>query len=170
MTTPRIYVADLSAYNNGRLHGTWIDATQETDDIWAEISTMLKASPERFAEEHAIHDYEGFAGASISEYQSIETVQKIALFIEEHGELGASVLENFGGDMEEAQTALEESYNGEHKSLADFAEELTEETSEIPQHLQYYIDYEKMGRDWELSGDIFTIETGFEEVHIFWSR
>jgi len=33
-----------------------------------------------------------------------------------------------------------------------------------------YIDYERMGRDVELGGDIFTIETGYQEVHIFWSH
>ncbi len=36
--------------------------------------------------------------------------------------------------------------------------------------LVYSIDYEKMGRDMELSGDIFTIETGYREVHTFWSH
>lgn len=44
--TPRIYVASLSDYNAGTLHGEWIDATQELDDIWAEINAMLAASPE----------------------------------------------------------------------------------------------------------------------------
>lgn len=44
--TPRIYVASLSDYNAGRLHGEWIDATQELDDIWAEIHAMLAKSPE----------------------------------------------------------------------------------------------------------------------------
>ncbi len=34
----------------------------------------------------------------------------------------------------------------------------------------FYIDYEKMGRDLELGGDIFTIETGYREVHIFWNH
>ena len=29
MENPSIYVADLAAYNNGYLHGVWIDATQE---------------------------------------------------------------------------------------------------------------------------------------------
>jgi len=46
---------------------------------------------------------------------------------------------------------------------------LTEGT-EIPQYLQFYIDYEKMGRDMELSGDVFTIETAHDEVHVFWSH
>ncbi|SEN75948.1 Antirestriction protein (ArdA) [Nitrosomonas marina] len=80
------------------------------------------------------------------------------------------MLNNFGGDLEEARTAAEENYCGCYKSLADFAEGLTEETTQIPENLAYYIDYERMGRDMELSGDIYTIETAFEEVHIFWNH
>ena len=33
----RIYVACLASYNAGRLHGTWIDATQDADDVHAAI-------------------------------------------------------------------------------------------------------------------------------------
>lgn len=60
--------------------------------------------------------------------------------------------------------------SGCYKSLAGYAEELTEETTEIPAQLQGYIDYERMGRDIELSGGIFTIETDVEEIHIFWTH
>ena len=49
--TPRIYVADLAAYNAGYLHGIWIDATQEIENIWQQIRTMLAASPMENAEE-----------------------------------------------------------------------------------------------------------------------
>jgi len=52
----RIYVASLSDYNAGRLHGAWIDATQDADEIEAEVQEMLAASPEPIAEEWAIHD------------------------------------------------------------------------------------------------------------------
>ena len=170
MTTPSIYIADLSAYNNGRLHGVWIDATGGLNEIWDQVKAMLKTSPEAMAEEYAIHDYEGFGSYKVSEYEGLEEVHGIAVFIKEHGALGAEVLDYACGDMEQAEKTLTESYNGEYKSVADFAEQLTEDTSEVPEHLQYYIDYEKMGRDMELSGDIFTIETGFEEVHIFWNN
>lgn len=44
---------------------------------------------------------------------------------------------------------------------------MTEDTDDIPQHLEIYIDYDRMGRDMELNGDIYTIETGYEEVHVF---
>ena len=60
--------------------------------------------------------------------------------------------------------------SGCYKSLAGYAEELTEETTEIPAQLQGYIDYERMGRDMELNGAISTIETGFKEIHIFWNH
>ena len=167
---PRIYVADLAAYNYGMLHGVWIDATDDVSDIWEQVNGMLKASPEPMAEEYAIHDYEGFGAYKVSEYEGIEAVSQIALFLEEHGALGAEVLDYTCGDIEQAEKTLSEQYNGEYKSVADFAEQLTEDTSEIPEHLQYYIDYEKMGRDMELSGDIFTIETGYQEVHVFWNH
>ena len=38
MTEPKIYVADLAAYNNGKLHGVWIDATLDLEDIQAELT------------------------------------------------------------------------------------------------------------------------------------
>ncbi|MDA0266167.1 MAG: antirestriction protein ArdA [Cyanobacteria bacterium] len=101
--TPRIYVADLAAYNNGYLHGVWIDATQDLDEIWAEINAMLKASPVEFAEEYAIHDYENFAGYSVGENEGLESLQAIACFIEEHGDLGGKLLEHWCGDLTQAQ-------------------------------------------------------------------
>tara|TARA_Y100001973_G_scaffold91218_1_gene139613 strand:+ start:246 stop:407 length:162 start_codon:yes stop_codon:yes gene_type:complete len=42
----RIYVADLAAYNNGILHGVWIDSTQDIDNIHEQINNMLASSPE----------------------------------------------------------------------------------------------------------------------------
>ena len=165
-----IYVADLAAYNNGKLHGVWIDATQDLDDIQAQINQMLAKSPEGFAEEYAIHDYEGFCGYSVSEYDGIELVHEIACFIEEHSDVGGELLNHFSGDIDEAKKAMEDNYCGCHSSLADYAEELTEQTTEIPQHLAFYIDYERMGRDMELSGDIYTIETAHDEVHVFWGH
>ncbi len=166
----RIYVACLAAYNNGRLHGRWIDAALGEDHIWEEVRAMLGASPEASAEEWAIHDYEGFEGAPLSEYSSFETIAALAEFIEERGELGGKLLEHFGGDLGDASAAFED-YAGEHKSVADFAQDLTEETGpEIPKQLEYYIDWQAMGRDMEMSGDIFTIQTGFDEIHVFWAR
>ena len=167
--TPRIYVACLAAYNNGKLHGAWIDAIQEPDDIMEEVQAMLKASPEPDAEEFAIHDYEEFCGISLSEYEGLEQVHAYATFVEEHGRLGAEIY-NYYGDLQIAVTALTDCYAGCYPSLADFAEELTEDTTTIPKNLAYYIDYERMARDMEMSGDVITIETAHDEVHVFWNH
>lgn len=165
--TIRIYVACLAAYNNGHLHGRWIDAGLGESHIWTETRAMLAASPEDGAEEWAIHDYEGFEGAPISEWQSFESVAVIAEFIEEHEELGGKLLEHYGGDLEDAKTALEH-YHGQYESLEDYARQHIEECGpEIPESLAFYIDYKSMGGDWESSGDIFTVETAFDEIHIF---
>jgi antirestriction protein len=166
----RIYVADLAAYNIGKLHGVWIDACDDINDIWEQIKAMLAASPEGFAEEYAIHDYEGFGGYELSEHAGIETAHEIACLIAEYPDFGGELVAHFGGDLKEARTAAEDSYCGCYPSLADYAQELTEETTQIPENLTYYIDYERMGRDMEMNGDVFTLETGFETVHIFWSR
>nr|WP_290917405.1 antirestriction protein ArdA [Hyphomonas sp. 34-62-18] len=165
----RIYVACLAAYNSGCLHGRWIDATTP-DEIWEQVRAMLADSPEPDAEEWAIHDYEGFEGASLSEYASFETVCALADFIEEHGELGGKVLSHFGDDLAEARAVFDE-YAGEYRSAADFAEQLHEDTgTEIPDSLRYYIDWQALARDMALNGEIMVFQTGFDEVHIFWSR
>lgn len=166
---PRIYVACLAAYNNGCLHGRWIDATTP-DEIRTHVLAMLAASPIPDAEEHAIHDYEGFEGANLSEYANFETVCELADFIDEHGELGGKVLAYFGEDLAEARAAFEE-YAGEYRSAADFAEQLHEDIgTKIPESLSYYIDWQAFARDMALNGEILVFQTGFDEVHVFWSR
>lgn len=112
MTEPRIYIACLAAYNNGILHGAWIDPTLELDNLRDTVNAMLKASPIEGAEEFAIHDYEGFAGCNINEYEGLESVHNLAIFVEEHGELSGAVLDHYCNDLEEAQKALDENYYG----------------------------------------------------------
>ena len=170
MIEPRIYIADLAAYNAGILHGIWIDACQDIEDIQKQVRELLENSPVEDSEEYAIHDFEGFGSVRLSEYQGIYSAHEIACFIEQHGELGAELLNYFHENMEEALTALEDHYAGCHTSLEDFVQELTEETTDIPENISFYIDYSRMAYDMEVSGDIYTIETGAREVHIFWNR
>ena len=168
-TEPKIYVADLAAYNAGFLHGVWIDATLEITDIQEQVNAMLAASPVEDAEEYAIHDYEGFEGYRLGEYAGLDTAHEVAGFIEEYPEYGAALLDHCS-DIDEARKVAEENYCGCYSSLADYAQELTEQSTKIPQNLSFYIDYERMGRDMEMGGDVFTIETGYQEVHIFWNH
>jgi len=166
---PRIYVACLAAYNSGVLHGAWI-AVEDEDAVWAAIRAMLAASPVPRAEEFGIHDHEGFGGVEIAEYASIGRVVEIAAFLRERGLLGALVLDEVGGDLDVARAALDDQYQGVFASLADCFQEITEETTVIPEGLRLYIDYEAMARDARLNGEVFTVETAHDQVHVFWSR
>ena len=168
--TIRIYVACLAAYNSGHLHGRWIDVAGGFDHIWDEVNAMLAASPVEGAEEWAIHDHEGFEGVELHESENFADICRIAAFIENHGALGGKLVRYFSGEIDEAKAAFED-YAGKFRSLAAFAEDMTLDSGiPIPKTFEYYIDWQAMGRDMEMSGDIFTIETGFEQLHVFWSR
>jgi antirestriction protein len=164
---PRIYVACLAAYNNGQLHGVWIDVGTDEWAICDGIQAMLKASPIAGAEEYAIHDYEGFEGIRIGVNTGIVTLTAIAAFLAEHDKVGAEVLNYYGGDLDEARAAMEDRHLGSFTSLADYVQEVTEETVTIPQALRYYIDWQAMALDAEINGDVFTIQTAHDEVHVF---
>lgn len=166
-TTPRIYVACLAAYNAGRLHGAWIDAAQDAWGIYDDVRAMLAASPIAGAEEWTVHDHEGFGGVRIEECTGFDTVAALASFIIEHGAVGAALLDHYGGDIEEARAAMADRYHGAHASLADYLQELTEDTTAIPASLRHCIDYPAMARDAEINGDLFTVTTAWDVVHVF---
>jgi antirestriction protein len=143
---PRLYVASLSDYVNGVLHGRWIDAVLEVETMQDEIGQMLAESPTARetgmpAEEWAIHDYDNFGPIRAGEYQALGT---IASWVEGIGQYGqayaawiAHVADNAGrigtgsedgGEVggragrNSAIEEFEEQYLGEWDSLEDYAE------------------------------------------------
>ncbi len=172
-TKPRIYVASLADYNAGKLIGKWIDATQDAQAIQAEIHDMLKQSREPIAEEWAIHDYEGFYGLDIGEHSGIDSVAEAATLVIEHGPVFAKLVEHLGGlsQVEEAKHYMSNGYRGGYENLEDYAAEWVEDCyvdqlKNLPDFVRYHIDYEGVGRDLELNGDVFTVECD-NEVHVF---
>lgn len=165
MDTPSIYVACLASYNNSILYGVWIDATQSEDDIIEEIWEMLDNSPEPNAEEYAIHDYEGFGSIKIHEYESICNIVEYTSFIQEHGELGLALLSDYS--IDDAQTMLEEHYQGCYDSEVDFSRQLFDDcyAHQLPDSLICYFDYEAFARDLFIS-DYCSVEFG-GQAYIF---
>jgi antirestriction protein len=200
-TGPRIYVADLASYNAGRLHGVWIDAAQDLDDVWAEINAMLRASPYPnvevtcpdcegksasgspdshcdtckgrgkvpSAEEWAIHDHEGFEGIEIGEYEAMDRVVQLANVIDSLGtdaEAFAAWWGNgtAGTDPDAWEDEFREAYRGTYRTLADYAEEVISEIYDLdkilPPIISGHIDWERVARDMELGGDIWTAQGG----------
>ncbi|HMM09480.1 MAG TPA: antirestriction protein ArdA [Paracoccus solventivorans] len=63
--------------------------------------------------------------------------------------LGADLLGQFRGDMDQAESTLEDCYHGQFSSLANYVEELTTDSGTIPEALRYYVDWDAVARDAE---------------------
>jgi antirestriction protein len=164
---PRIYVACLAAYNNGQLHGQWIDV-EDADQVRADIAAMLSCSPQPDAEEWAIHDHSDL-GNWVSEYANIDQLCQRAEFISNTGDIALELLDYCGGDVDHAQS-LAESYAGSADTFAEWVEDFYRETNPpIPESLEYYIDWQAMARDWQLSGDFAVIEHQ-GAVHVYFNN
>lgn len=168
---PRIYVASLADYNAGTLHGRWIDADQDADAIRAEVAAMLAESSEPLAEEWAIHDYDNFAGYRVAEFADFEHVAAVARMISEHGPVFAGLLEHLGGNLDEARAYMEERYRGAYDDLGRYASEVIgdlyhDAVKGLPDVIRNIIDWDAIGRDMEMGGDIFTIRVR-RTLHVF---
>ena len=169
-TTPKIYVASLSDYNAGILHGAWIYCGEglQTYEIQEDIEKqVLATSPTaecegRPAEEWVIHDYEGFGSYKVEEYDDLEDVAGVANIItaEGNGELMIDFWQEIGCDIDEIESKFDEAFLGEYDDLESYAESYLEETgmlSSLPENLKYYFDFEKYAYD--LSFEILTLDT-----------
>lgn len=168
--TPRIYVACLASYNQGELFGEWIDATLSVDRIRDAISNMLHRSRIPGAEEWAIHDYEGFGCLKLSEYEGIDNVAALAEAIDKHGEVYALYADHVGSDYASPED-FQEKYQGEFRSLEEWAAQFLDETGAfhgVPELLKNYFNFESYARDAQYSGDIFATEDA-GNVHVFWN-
>ena len=163
---PRIYVACLAAYNNDKLHGEWIDADQDPEDIQVQINEMLRRSPEPDAEEYAIHDYEEFGGFSVDEHESIEDVSEMARMTAEHGEAIGLYYDYLGCDLNDLETEFENSYEGYSDNELKYAEELFDDIYEVPDNIANYIDYEAFARDLFMS-DCVALDANDGGIHVF---
>lgn len=168
---PRIYAASLSDYNAGELHGAWVDANQDPDDLGADIDAMLAASPTGGAEEWAIHDYDGFGPMRLSEYETIDTISRLAAGIGEHGAAFAGWAANVGTDPDELDR-FDDAYLGHYGSVADYAEELLDDLGVDvdnlgPEWLSSYIhlDVDAFARD--LSYDLYVADDPHGGVHLY---
>jgi antirestriction protein len=164
---PRIYVASLADYNEGVLHGAWIDATQESALIHDEINRMLSKSPTTsHAEEFAVHDFEGFGHYRPSEYERVETISRVARGIAEYGSAFGAWAAQCDNDDEQLDN-FEDAYLGDYDSVTSYAEQLLDDIGltriveeHVPEELQSYVEViaERLANDLVLGGDITAIE------------
>jgi antirestriction protein len=177
---PQIWVGSLSDYNNGVLHGTWLDAVREREAIQADIQAMLAASPGAAAfgqpaEEWGIFDYQGFGSFRLHEYEDLEVVSRIARGIAEHGLAYAAYAEVMDGDPE-ALAGFTDDYLGHYDSPQAYAEQLVDDLDyprllheSLPPSLEQYvrIDTEALARDMQLRGAIHVLPAKNGGIWVF---
>ena len=173
----RIYAASLADYNNGLLHGAWIevkDANGDVDSLLTIIKEkVLDTSPvsevEGYpAEEYGIFDYDADCHISLSgfgEYPDLQEIVDLDTALEEarEPEALAAYIDHFG--MSEIDKFDDRYYGEMDGDEGDFAYRLLEDTgqlSEIPEWAQSYIDFDKYGRDLFM-GDFVEVDG-----YVFW--
>jgi antirestriction protein len=148
--TPRIYVACMAAYNNGKLHGEWIDANQDVEDLQEAIAKVLSTSPEPGAEEWAVHAYDNMP-PGMGECPDLEEISEYARLFDEYGEAFAVFADHEGLEYA-TEERFQDTYLGEYDSLVAYAEEYAENYMEIPDIFAHYIDYEAIALDLDCAG------------------
>jgi len=169
-TEPRIYVACLAAYNNGRLHGEWIDADQSADELHEAVARMLAASPQPGAEEWAIHDYEGFGSLRLGEYESFERIATIAAGGAQHGDAFSAWLSYDESQDATDMQSFEDAYRGEWDSLRAYAEDYAESTgmydaAEKSGSQYVVVDIDMLTRDLDI--ELYTARSDHRTVYVF---
>jgi antirestriction protein len=158
--TPKIYVADLAAYNNGKLIGEWLDLSDydSGEEVMDAISELLekwsKESGEE-REEFAIHDYENFDSSLYSEYMGegdFDMVIKSYKVSKEKG-IPMSVISNIMSQYspDDLSDWVDDRYEGEFNSDEDLAYHYVDMIGGLENvgqdTLERYFDYESFGRD-----------------------
>lgn len=162
----KLYVANLAAYNSGRLVGKWLDLEDysSVDDFMYDVKVQVlgqalneDGEPEYeygvSDEEWAIHDYE--AAFKISEYEDVETIAAMIEFcaLDEHDQKKAAYLFDNGhySKLQDCIDNVDRVQFYEGMSLADLAYDFFEDgifgNPKEMGTLANYIDFDKLGRD-----------------------
>ncbi|WP_406153538.1 antirestriction protein ArdA [Streptomyces anulatus] len=171
---PRIYVASLTDYNHGELHGEWIDADQSADGIHEDVQAMLATSPtaKRYgtvAEEWAIHDYDEFDGIELGEWDSFERVSALASLLKDRPAAVVSHFVDEGHELEDIPDLIADRLMGEYdestelKAVTAHHREQFEGRSDIPEDISGHLEAvaESMARDDLNGGGLYTVEARY---------
>lgn len=143
--SPRIYVADLAAYNEGKLIGEWLDLSDYSsgEEVMEAINDLLKKWSEEQdveREEYAIHDTENIPGDMISEYSGEDDFEKVVsvLTVANDRDIPFEVILKWMSDKgEDDASNAADAYYGTYKDEEDFAYEMVEQgmISDLSQYL-----------------------------------
>lgn len=167
-TTPRAWVGCLACYNAGRLVGAWVDGI-EAGEVDPDIFGRACWASTNGHEELWVFDHENYGPLLTGETSPIEA-QRLAGLLEsidedEREAFGHYVSNGHEPDPEEFQDA----YNGWWDDIAEFAEQLAEDTGAMPDTSSWpagCIDWERAGNEL-LMGDYWAAEAESGGIYVF---
>ena len=151
--TPRIYVANLAAYNAGRLRGAWIEPSSDREELAGQILAAIGGNPDN---EWAFHDYDAFP--NMGENPSLKDVAAMAELLEEHPYAIVRAAQSFvdRDDVDALREWLDEGY-GTYESKRDYVEQYVDDVGGPSalgrQTIDSYFDYDAFGHDVLIDAD-----------------
>lgn len=132
---PSIYVADLAAYNEGKLVGEWVDLTDfsDADDLMDHVSELLERWSEESGEkreEYAIHDTSNIPEGFITEYSGKDDFEKFYEAMGVANDIGVPVdviVDWMSETGEDGPSGASDSFQGKYDDMEDFAYRMVED-------------------------------------------
>jgi antirestriction protein len=144
---PAIYLADLGAYNEGKLIGEWIKLN-DFDDA-SELMEHIQEIVEKWSkeqgverEEYAVHDYEYLPSSIAGEYMGERDFEKYYEIKEASSDSGLPldvVLEWMSVTGSDDPSRIEDAYIGQYDNAKDMAEQYVDEGIMQPSSHDVYI-------------------------------
>lgn len=168
MTTPRIYVGTYHKYNSGSIAGQWLDVEDYSDkDDFLEACAKLhdnEADPE-----FMFQDHEGIPSKFIGESFVAEELWTDFLTLDEDKrEIVELYFENCNSSIDVSDVL--ERFEGKYDNGEEYVQEYMDSTGDlkdVPEWLQYYIDFDSIWREWEFDKDTFRANG---ELYVFRSN
>lgn len=156
---PAIYIANLAAYNAGRLVGAWINPSSDKDELGEQIRASIGGNADS---EWAVHDYNGFP--NLGEYPQMDDICRVAALFEQHdADAVRAAIENVGVHyLDEVASVLENGWREfdlpEGQALEELAQEYADEGILDAKFLLQYVDWERVARDLRHDLDVVEVD------------
>lgn len=147
----RLYIANLAAYNSGRLIGEWLDLDDYSDADELREAIQSKVIAPYGGEEWAIHDTEDCGSWQIDEYESLDRIMAVKELADQYSiDAVTGYIDLVGAhyiDVETLESEFQDAYRGAAESGKEWAQDTVIESwqgeGSADQHPWFgYIDWD----------------------------
>lgn len=160
---PAVYVGTYAKYNNGSIQGKWM-RLEDYEDFDSFVDACRELHKDEEDPEFMCQDYEGLPKNKYCE-SGLEWIREFYELADDYTDSEIEMILEYWdevGDYRDPKDILDD-YYCESMDDYDFGYMIAHETGDIPDWLECYVDYEKMGKEYKWD---FTETSNY----IFWNR